>query len=551
NNSKVNVSYYPIKHGLHYGNNMAMAKNKIIVGNEKGLLYFSPDELLKTNPAPKIALIDFRLFNQSVPIGKIYNGHIPLKENLNTTDTIHLSYLDNMVSFKFAGIEVNNPQELRYAYKLEGLHEDWIYTDATERIAHFTNLPYESLRFKVKASQSKGDWGPIKSITLIVSPPFWKTKWAYLIWSIAFLALLFGLFKVLSLRSKFQYQLQLEKIEREKLQAINQMKLRFFTNISHELRTPLTLIISPLEQFIKRKSLAKKDHLSLLRMHKNARRLLHMINQLLDIRKGEAGLRKLKVAEGNFVKFAHEIILSFKSLAMDKEISLMFSSSKDEIRLWYDRDEMEKVLFNLLSNALKFTPEKGKITLSLQQHERALIIGVADSGMGIPNSQKQQIFDRYYQLEENPDESRFGSSGIGLALSKSIVKSHNGTIWVEDNPSGQGSIFYIQLRLGDQHFKSEEKIISFVDSEAISNYLQPEKISRYISSTKIQPTTSPTDLPLLLLVEDNFDIRAYMKENLQDKYRIIEAGDGKEGLNISLKEIPDLIIADISMPEMN
>ncbi|MEM6697637.1 MAG: ATP-binding protein, partial [Bacteroidota bacterium] len=508
-NDGLEVRSFTFKERLIDGNIMAVINDQLVLANEKGLYYFSPNELTKEVPLPKVALVDFRLFNQSVSIGEAYNGTIILDKNLNATDTIQLSHLDNMVSFEFSGMGVNNPQQLKYAYKLEGLQEDWIYTDADERVAHFTNLPYKTLEFKVKASNEKGSWSPTKSVTLIVSPPFWRTNWAYAIWGLLFVALLYGLFRVLNLRSEFRYQLQLEKVEREQLQKVNQMKLRFFTNISHELRTPLTLIISPLEQLIKRQFLERQEHNSLIRMHKNANRLLHMINQLLDIRKSESGLRKLKVAEGNFVKFANEIVLSFKSIAKEKDISLVFSSSDEVISIWYDRDEMEKVLFNLLSNALKFTPEKGEIRLHLSEKEDHLLIALEDTGMGIPDTQKEQIFNRFYQLEENPEETRGGGTGIGLALTKSIVEAHKGKVWVEDNPTGEGSVFYIQIQLGEDHFKAEEKIKAFRDSETLANYSHPVVAKMETQPIEKPATKSRKNLPLILLVEDNEDIRTY------------------------------------------
>ena len=532
-----------------------LAGGQLIFGGINGLTYFFPEEIKMDVHPPKIAIVDFRLFNASVPIGKLENGRTILKQNISETKEINLNHRDNVLSFGFVGLLSSEPQKLKYAYKLEGFHEDWVYTDASERIAHFTNLPYESFQFKVKAANADGVWSEPVALTLNIAPPFWLTNWAYFFYFILGGAMLYGILRVTKMRSEFNHSLQLEKLEREKLEEVNQMKLQFFTNISHELRTPLTLIISPLEQFITQQSFEKKFHRSIVRMHHNANRLLTMINQLLDIRKSEAGLMKLKVAEGDFVKFANEIVLSFKGLAKQRNIKLKFINKKEVIPLWYDRDQMEKVWFNLLSNALKFTPEEGKIEIHLfanDEDSNLLTVKVSDTGTGIPKSQRQHIFDRFYQVEKNTEAVRKGGTGIGLALTKSIVEAHHGKIWVEENEQG-GSTFIFTLPLGGSHFSKEEKIVGFQNSEKISNYVLPdEALAAPLLVEKLEvKTVAKKDQPVVLLVEDNADIRAYLNENLETDYKIIQAKNGEEGLEKSLSEIPDLILADISMPKMD
>ncbi len=545
---------------------------QLAFGGVNGLSLFFPDDIHPDTIPPQVAITDFRLFNKSIPIGKNDQGRTILSKHINETDEIELSHRDNVISFEFVGIQFGKPNKIQYAHKLEGFDADWVFTDVTQRIAHYTNLPYDEFTFMVKAGNGDGYWSEPVKLKLKVNPPFWLTGWAYLLYTLLFFALLYVILKISKMRTEFKHSLQLERVEREKLEEVNQMKLTFFTNISHELRTPLTLIISPLEQFIKEQKTDKKLHQSFTRMHYNANRLLTMINQLLDIRKSEAGLMKLKVAEGNFVKFANDIVLSFKGLAKHRKIRLKFESQEEYMSLCYDRDQMEKVLFNLLSNAMKFTDEGDDIEVVIQyayakdipEQQRSakdidslpyLIIAIKDTGCGIPSDQVPYVFDRFYQVEKSPESARKGGTGIGLALSKSIVEAHHGQIWVESE-EGKGTTFFVGLKQGDGHFSEEEKIPGFKNSEFIGNYVFTDQLEKGLQvsdcSQPIAENGHASDKkPSLLIVEDNPDIRAYLKENLGMDYLIEEAANGVKGLEKALANPPDLILADIAMPHMD
>ncbi|MEM9546172.1 MAG: two-component regulator propeller domain-containing protein [Bacteroidota bacterium] len=537
---------------------VALQDGRLIFGGINGINYFLPKQIEINSAPPKVSIIDFRLFNKSVPIGN-HTGTQPfLQHSISETKAINLSYRENVLSFEFAGMFSDEPQKIKYAHKLEGFHEDWIYSDATERVAHFTNLPYQDFVFKVKAANADGYWSEEVLLNLSISPPFWLTNWAYFVYALLLSALFYGVLRIIKMRTEFTHSLQLEKLEQEKLKEVNKMKLQFFTNISHELRTPLTLILSPLEQYIKEKPFEKRFHESMVRMHNNANRLLTMINQLLDIRKNDAGLMKLKVAKGNIIEFTQEVILSFKGLALQQNISLKYYFEHEDIHVWFDRNQMEKVLFNLLSNALKFTPENGKVEIFITQEEKPngyVTIKVTDSGDGIPENQIHHIFDRFYQIEEKLKEKRKPGTGIGLALSQSIINAHHGRIWVENNKPGKGCAFSFQLSKGNSHFAENEIVTEFQNEEAIETYLtknlieNPEAIPN--SSTEEIVSNDSKEKPILLLVEDNADIRSYLKENLENRYKVLEAIDGKDGLTKANLELPDLILADISMPEMD
>ena len=526
------------------------SEGELLFGTTHGLTFFRPEEIQIDSLPPQVNIVDLRLANQSVPIGRLPSGRTILPRHISSLDRLELTHEDNVISLAFSGIYFSEPRKVQYAYQLEGFDPDWVYTDASNRIAHYTNLPYQDFVFKVKAANGDGIWSPVVSLPITIHPPFWRTRWAYALYVFATLALLYGVFRILQMRTAFRHRLQLERVEREKLEELNDMKLRFFTNVSHELRTPLTLIISPLEQLIKERKADKKLHQSFRRMHHNANRLLTMINQLLDIRKSEAGLMKLKVAEGNFVKFIREITLSFKGLAQQKGISFKFQSDRKQHDLWFDRDQMEKVLFNLLSNAFKYTPSGGNIWVEICQdtENASLKLKVSDTGIGIPAHQLTHIFQRFYQVENQQVERKYGGTGIGLALSKSIVDAHQGTIEVTSE-EGVGTTFWVSLPLGEAHFSSEEKMKDFQNSESIGLYVQPDYSEEGLTITQ-QFLHKQGDLTLLI-VEDNADIRSYLRENLEGMYRIEEAENGQVALEKAMAHPPDLVVSDIAMPVMD
>lgn len=552
--------YDGVPDNLFYAASAYLTSNgKKVFGGEHGLTMLQSENIFIDTLAPQVVITDFRLANQSVPIGPLPNGRTLLKKNISETKVLELTHEDQVISFEFVGLQFSKPEKIQYAFRLEGFDTDWVYTTADQRIAHYTNLPYKSFVFQVKAANADGIWSDPVSLQVIVLPPFWLTTWAYMIYLLLFLGVLYGALRIMQMRTEFRHQLELEKLEKEKMEEVNKMKLQFFTNISHELKTPLTLIISPLEQYIKEQSLDKKFYRSVTRMHYNANRLLTMINQLLDIRKSEAGLMKLKVAEGNIVKFVNELMISFKGLAKQSEISLKFHSNSPKILVWYDRDQMEKVMFNLLTNAIKFTNEGGEILINLSVESEAhsennsfLQISVKDTGVGIPQNQLSHIFDRFYQVEKNEESSRKGGAGIGLALSKSIVESHSGKIWAE-SIENEGTTIFISLPLGDAHFSDDEKISGFQNSERISQYVMPPITENGRNSLHdlFDKGFADRDKPAVLIVEDNADIRDYLRENLEAFFQVAEAVDGIEGWEKAEEKSPDLILADISMPRMD
>jgi signal transduction histidine kinase/ligand-binding sensor domain-containing protein/DNA-binding response OmpR family regulator len=525
------------------------ASGELAFGGVNGLNVFRPEAIEIDSIPPKVVITDFLLFNKPVPIGKMEDGRTILSKNISETSHLSLSYEDNVISFEFTGLHFGEPKKIRYAYQLEGFDPGWVYADANQRTAHYTNLPYDDYIFKVKAANSDGVWSEHVMLHLTVRPPFWQTGWAYFIYTLLFAGLFYGIFRIIKLRAAFQHSLELERVEREKLEEVNRLKLQFFTNISHELRTPLTLIISPLEQLLQEQTGDRKLHKLFTRMHFNANRLLTMINQLLDIRKSEAGLMKLHVEKSDIVVFSREIVTSFRNLAHQRNIHLKFSADPEHINAWFDHDQLEKVLFNLLSNAFKFTEDGGKVTFTIQQTD-FVEISVRDTGAGISPDQLPFIFERFYQVEKSQEWARKGGTGIGLSLAKSIIENHHGSIGVESEV-GTGSTFQIKLLRGSAHFTEEEKRPLETPGGSTTHFILsdlPDEQDK--TNSNGHPKTNP-EKPLLLIVEDNPDVRAYLLENLEDDYRIQQAVDGVDGLEKALAEPPELLISDIAMPRMD
>jgi len=538
------------------------------LGAKKGFFSFHPDSITKNNNIPPVVLTSFTVRNKTI----VLDTAITLKKNLT------LSYNENYLSFEFAALDYTKPDQNQYAYMLEGLDEDWIYS-GNRRLAYYTEVPPGDYIFKAKGSNSDGYWneqGTFISITIL--PPPWKTWWAYSLYILFFISMIVFVLRFYLRRQRLLHNLELEQIQTEKLEELDKLKSRFFENISHEFRTPLTLILGPIDKlksFIKDKE-PKKD---LDMMQRNANRLQRLINQLLNLSQIESGKMKLQVSEQNIVNLVNDYVQSFESLAKQKNIDLALNSNEEEIKIYVDKDKMEKILFNLLSNAFKFTGEDGKIEVDvtplgppsrgdnsipklesadgisnapspLKRGMRGVIIKISDTGKGIPSEKLNHIFDRFYQVDDSYTKDQEGS-GIGLALTKELVKLHHGEIRATSQP-GEGSTFTIYLPAGKEHFKPNE-IISSDKSEYQSEDSLDQHPELLTHSESFINENSPSDesKPILLIVEDNADLLSYIRGYLDESYFVLEACDGEEGLQEAIKNIPDLVLSDVMMPKMD
>jgi signal transduction histidine kinase/ligand-binding sensor domain-containing protein/DNA-binding response OmpR family regulator len=520
-------------------------------GGYNGIVTFHPDSIVENPDVPPLSFTKLKLFNKDVEIG---DAKGVLAKPISETRSLTFHYDQNVFSIEFAVLNYINPNKNQYAYRLDGFEEKWNFVN--KPIATYMNLKPGTYTFLAKGSNNDGEWNetPI-SLTIKILPPPWKTWWAYLLYIGVIIAALMNFMKLMRVRLKLEQNLYLEQMENKKQNELHQAILHFFTNISHELRTPLTLIISPIDNLINMTSdVSVRRQLQVI--HSNANRLLRLMNQLLDFRKHETKNLKLKVAEGNIVKFIQEIQLAFQEYARLKKIALEFESDSFDIKVWYDREELEKVFFNLLSNAFKFTPEGGKVTITMKELHSGSADGVEivveDNGIGIPQAHLDKIFDSFYQVKNHNLLNQ--GFGIGLALSKGIIELHHGNITINSIEAANGmpgmTRFTIFLRFGNAHFEKTEIVHDFKTSEQIDSYLSLEE-DPLESLTDMEFPVNAKEPYALLVVEDNPEIRHYLKTRLRALFSITEASNGQEAWEIASTSLPDLIISDVMMPVMD
>jgi signal transduction histidine kinase/ligand-binding sensor domain-containing protein/DNA-binding response OmpR family regulator len=467
-------------------------------------------------------------------------------------------YLNN-VTFNFSAIDWTAPQSIRYQYMVKGMDEEWNPL-STENKAEYRNIPSGKYIFMVKAISTANIWSETFEYPFTIHPPWWLQWWAYTFYVVILVLLVRYYIRYRIGRERIKAEIQIKQVEVDKMQELDHMKSRFFANISHEFRTPLTLILGPVEDFIRKKPKRIEISWDLLKIiHRNARRLHQLIDQLLDLSKLETGKLKLEVTQGDLTGFIRTLVLSFLSLAESKRINYEYDLQDMSDLCFYDEDKIEKIITNLISNALKFTPDRGSVMVTLgYSRDKDIASGlyaeirVKDSGPGIPDDEKEKIFDRFYQVS-NSDSRDYEGSGIGLALTKELVELYKGKIHV-DSEVGQGSTFTVVLPVSRAHFR-EDEIVAVSEKPAKVKFIDDHEILiREAAEPGLKKDTvreSDKERPVILIVEDNMDLREYISGNLSSQYQILEAENGREGLDIAIECIPDLVISDLMMPEMD
>jgi len=514
---------------------------ELVFGGANGFNIFNPKDIHINTTKPKVILTDFQIFNKSVRIGDMTSPDATLSRSVTGVDKITLDHADNVFSIEFAALNFFHPEKSQFQYMMEGFNTAWLTTDAKQRKVTFTNLDPGDYVFKVKASNNDGLWNDTPTVVSItILPPFWKTKIAFGLYAVFIIgALLLARWLILT-KERMNFRIQQERQEAHRMHELDMMKIKFFTNVSHEFRTPLTLILTPLERILKH-ARDEEQRSQFLLIYRNARRLLNLVNQLLDFRKMEVQEIKFNPSEGDIIRFIRELVYSFSDLSEKKNIKFSFSSTVEGLDTLFDQDKIEKILFNLLSNAFKFTPENGSVKVEIdvkkEDGSSLLEIKVTDTGIGIPADKQDRIFERFFQ-HAVPSSMVNQGSGIGLSITKEFVKIHGGLITVDSEP-GKGSCFTVLMPVPEVlHPRAlqpnEENVFDIPVLEALNG-----------------TESSDPRKPLVLLIEDNEDFRFYLKDNLKAQYAIIEAGNGKEGFQKAISSMPDLIVSDVMMPEMN
>ncbi|HPG38904.1 MAG TPA: two-component regulator propeller domain-containing protein [bacterium] len=551
-----NFNNYDISDGLQ-GNQFWInscfksQSGELFFGGNNGFNTFFPDDMTRfLNPhIPPIVISSVKISNRPI----IHN----FPANSSGADTLRLSWRENQISFEFAALDYTRPDKNQFAYMLQGFDTDWIYA-GTRRYANYTNLDPGYYTFKVKGTNNDGVWNETGTVlSLFISTPFWKTWWALVLYGIIAAGFIYAVNAYFISLVRIRHDLKIERMEKEKAREINQFKLQFFTDVAHEFKTPLTLIQAPLEEIItSRKRGFQYEHEFRL-MHRNVRYLLRLVHQLLDFRKAEQGKMELKTSHGNIVQFIREVYELFSDSALKHGIDYQFIAGSENIDGWFDWEKLEEILVNLIDNAFKYSPNHGKICVTVDTVSSPedtcpnVVIGVKDSGIGIPAENLAHIFERFFHARDENHPNQV-SSGLGLALSKRLTELHHGEITVTSEP-GKGSCFTVRLPLGDRHLQADEKVTAS-NGSAFSLAAVKMPVDELI--TDEAPDSGATEKnteekPLILVVEDDNELRTYMIKTLARKYRIIDAGNGKDGLEKAQKHIPNIIISDIIMPQMD
>lgn len=517
---------------------------ELVFGGSGGFNMFNPGGLYAGRESPAIVFTDLQVFNKSIAPGDHLHGRRLLTTALPETGEITLHYNENVFTISFADLDYSGNQKTVYSYKLEGFNQDWLVTAAQQRSATYTNLDPGTYVFRVRALSAMDNGKPREaSLTIHVLPPFWRTPWAFTLYVLFIAGILLLSRNIIVERTRMRFRIEQERKEAQQMHELDMMKIRFFTNVSHEFRTPLSLILAPLEKLLKLAEHPEQTR-QFQMIYRNARRLLNLVNQLLDFRRMEVQEFTLQRTRGNIIRFVQDLAQSFSDISDKRNIRLGFHSGLTECWTWFDRDKLEKIIFNLLSNAFKFTPEGGDVRVEISrqdtQHLPFVEIRVIDTGIGIPAEQQERIFERFFQ-HELPGNMLNQGSGIGLALTKEFVKLHQGAISVESEPE-KGSCFIVRLPIP-------------VEEDQAGMAPTPVGIATEITPVAGEPETAgeaaQEKRPVLLLVEDNEDFRFYLKDNLGAHYHIAEAGNGREGWTKIQALHPDLVVSDIMMPEMD
>ncbi len=532
----------------------------IYFGSYQGVNYFDPSRIITNTNETSVYLSDFRLFNEKVL--PTQEGS-PLKKVISETDSIVLNHHQSVFTIEYSGINFTRPEKNEYAYFLEGYEESWNYV-GKKRSATYTNLDPGHYTFKLKAANNDGVWNesPL-TLSITVLSPWWKTNWALISYIIIFLLGVYLLNKMTQSRIREKQVIHTEREKRLQEKELDEKKFQFFTNISHEFRTPLTLIINPLRDILQDKSLnlpprIRDKHNTI---YKNTDRLYRLVNELLDFRKLELNKVGVRANVLNLHNLAKEVVGHFREEAIERNIHLTLDSDNENLALWADESMLEKIIFNILSNAFKVTPDGGAITIELLSKDefyslplvdknnptKGIEIIISDTGPGLEQEEAERIFERFYQVE-NLNKTYYGGTGIGLEVVQSFVDLHKGKIEVSSEV-GSGTTFRIVLPNGKEHFKTNE-ILKDV-KEPDSKKAQESTIDDNLGQETEIELNEANSAYTLLIVEDNGELRNYLKNELRNQYKVLLAKNGKEGLELAKSALPDIIITDVIMPEMD
>jgi len=520
----------------------SLNNSTIYLGGKNGIIYFSTDKIKENKISPPPIITEFKIQNEEVFPGLEINGQIPFNKDINIAKKVELNYDNRNFSVQFSAPSYTNERLNKFEYMLEGFDKNWITTTSDSRTIQYTNLNPGEYIFKIRSQNSDGIWSKTTAYNISILSPFWTNTKIFLLLVMLFSVSSYYIRKEIKSRIKLRQALLLERVKRDSDERLSNEKLEFFTNISHELRTPLTLILGPAKQLLEQDTGSDYDKTKLYLIYQNASRLLLLVNQILDFRKAQSGELKLKVSKTELVANTQTVFDSFTQLALEKNINFHFNYENESLEGWIDMDKYHKILYNLLSNALKFTNHYGNVDLYIGTKEdngvEKLVVEVSDDGVGIPLESQEKIFSRFYQVKSTKKNNT--GTGIGLSLVISLVEVHKGKLKLKSAPA-KGSVFTFELPISKNSYKKSEVF----DIE----YKEPEMA--FAAIDKVKKANQSTELKQnILVIEDNAELRFFIADYLSDYYKVYQAENGDEGLNLCRKIKPALCVVDAMMPVM-
>ncbi|HYX06108.1 MAG TPA: two-component regulator propeller domain-containing protein [Bacteroidales bacterium] len=518
-----------------------------LLGGANGFISFYPDSLLKQARSPRVCITDLQVFNESIQKRNNEESSVHKSFSIPYVKEVHLTYKDKVITFVFSAMDFKDPQKNEYAYYLEGFDDQW--NEVGDRnSATYTNIHPGSYIFKVKAANSDGVWNDTPAtLKLTIAPPWWKTAVAYVFYGLIFLGLLYFFKQYSIIEAREKGQLMLEHMQNEKEHELNELKSQFFTNITHEFRTPLTLILGPAEELQKIRGLSKYAGKQAELIQRNAQRLLRLVNQLMEFRKVEKGKMEIYLQKTDIAGILNDLYESFKSMADSKQMQFELNLKQPAIVGMVDRDKFEKVLYNMVSNAFKYTEDGGKITVTagLEEVEDGginLVIEIEDTGIGISPEYSDKVFERFFQAHQQHTQS---TGGIGLFLSRAFIELHNGNIELESE-AGKGSCFTLTIPVDIRQYP-----VGYQEEEAFPDTRNRLENAPADEASRTSEISTESRLPRVLIVEDDGEMNDFIVSGLSGEFSVLATFNGREGLELARKIYPDIIITDIMMPEMD
>ena len=527
---------FPIHINFGEGKSVKTRRGELMFNTTKGVLYFRPDSIKINRYAPAIIFTDF----QQTDNAGLHENNI-LSANIDETRFIELPHDRNNFSIQFAALDLRYPNSISYAYRLKGFENEWNYV-GNQRTANYTNLPKGNYTLEVKSTNSDGVWvDNVRTMQLTVLPSFWETPWAYGLYTLIILLIIISSSYILFVIYRLKHKVAIER-------QIADIKLHFFTDISHELRTPLTLIIGPIEHILRNGRLQPEEKESLTLVENNANRMLHLVNQILDFHKIQHQKMKMQVRQVEVASFVRHIMDHFSVLAEERQMDFALDAPQEPLVLWADADKLEKIVFNLLSNAFKYTPQGKQIKVTIADAGADILIAVQDQGIGIAENKQQNLFVRFENLL---DRSLFHqpSTGIGLSLVKELIEMHHGSITLQSR-QGEGSKFTVRLPKGKEHFDEQTEFI-LADQPMITDVKQVYQDASLTFLIENDKDEVDKEKDTLLIAEDNNELRSFLRTIFTPYFNVIEAENGQVGLKKCKEFLPDIIISDIMMPQMD